>query len=685
VAATSRSPWSQFAVRLGAVVAAVWLLGALGVIEGADAAMRRSYYELRGGRDTHQGVVLVAADDATIAAWGPPPWAWDRLAALHAAIARGQPRAIAVVDPLARLVPPTAPPPAVAGAIARSALIVPDGGAASLGLGVDRGGAVDRIALAAPTPTVVARTLAHAGLAAPDPLIIDFLGDRGLPTVPAHRIAAGDIPPTAFADKIVVIGLTAPDFAGAVPTPVGALAPAQVQAHALLAAADGVALRPVPGWVRAALTALVAVLVLLVVPRLYGAAAAATAVVAAVVILAADYTLFAGGLAAVGATAPLAALGIAAAAAHAHERSAARRGVSGLRRALRQRRLDWRDAADDEALFWRRVAELARVYVDCGSSLVGELEPGTTHLRLRPLDGVRPDQIAERRRDVRRHPYRRAHLAQNPVWHDGFMARELGLKTLLVPLISGGRPLGFWLLNFPADAAVGDAHLALIRTLASEIALSMARRGQRGAEPERGLVTRLVDGADLAGDLRAIQREVDRQIHQHDELVLLGESLPLGLLVSTLWGEVRYRNPALADACGDDVGPAPLRSLPETLEALTGLGREAIHKRLGALVHELDEVRFAGRAVPGRPRHDYVLSWLGREGSAAARGERGEPLLLLCAVPAAERSAASRSSRPLPAVPAAPAPRRFTSSESHTIPVRALSEVPLPIERSSRS
>jgi CHASE2 domain-containing sensor protein len=642
-----------FATRLGLVVLVLVVLAATGLPAACDAFLRRQYYGVRGARASEQQVLLVAADEDTIAAWGPPPWQWDRWQALHAAIAAGKPRAIAVVEPRARVAPPSPAPAALASAESAGMLLLPPAapGATSAGqpaLDVSSG-AVDAVVLAnADGPTVTARLIERAGLTVPGAtatLPVSFLGPArqgggGLPTLPAHRVAAGDIPAAAFAGKIVVIGLTAPSFATRVPTPVGPMAPAQVQAQALLALSDGATWHPVPAALRWLLVLLFAAATLVIVPRFYARGGlVATGGLAALVVLL-DYSLFASGAALLGASLPLVAIVVAAAAARVHERVGLHRRLAEIGRWLRQGgkasalRGGGEATGDDEA-FWARASELARLYFDCRSSIVAELPPEKWHVRLRVINGVTSDQITERRRDVRRNPYRKAHLTLSPVWHPQFMAQRSGLGTLIVPLVAQARLHGFWLLNFAADAAPDAPRLELVKKLAQELAFALARRSLRAAAPAApaGAWAHLLGDGRFTGELDELGVLVRAQHQQQQEMTALGEHLPLGVLVATLWGEVRYTNAAMKRLVVEHgVEAGATHSLPELLAGFTGMATSGVHTALARLVREPQELRFHGNE--GASAHDFVLTRLGADARATA--EPGEQLLLLCALPHTE-------------------------------------------------
>ncbi len=609
------------AVRLGVVLALALAVDASGLAGAGDEVLRGAYYELRGQRDSEQRVILVALDAPTASAWGPPPWRPEQLQPLLAAIARGRPAAVGAVDDPARLVEPG--PPLPGGAISGRAVLALD----------DRG--VDAVlARDGGEPTATARLLGAAGLSAPgDRIAINYIGRRGLPTLSAVEVARGNIPSESFAGKLVVLGLTAQPYAGLVPTPVGAMAPAQVQAHALSSVSDGVAWSEVPAWARWAGIALLAIGVMLALQHLaaIGSGAVITGLVAG--LAAADYLLFAGATR-LGATLPVAAVLAASVAQRLHERIAIRRHAEAIALWTRQWELldSMRtDVPDDEPGYWLRIASLARLYLGCTSTIVAELPPRTFHLKLRVINGTSARQIAERRRDVRRSPYRKAHLTLGPVWHDRFMSE--GGATLLVPLVSKHQLRGFWIVNFPTRELVAAPHLALIKTLAREIAMALERRQLAAAPPRRpGLVHKLLGGGRFSLDLEEVRRAFEAHTQNQQDLLTLGESLPFGVFVATLWGEIRYLNTAMKLLCKQEgLDPAAATSsLPDVLARLTGFQVGEVHQHLRKLVQELEELHVRGRDRIDRAGRDFVLSWLKPSASDPADAEQ---LIVVCALP----------------------------------------------------
>jgi len=208
------------------VVASVALLVAgafYAVIPAVDARLHAAAARSFARPSRSHGVVLVAVDEATRRSWGEPPWAAALTEELAAEIERGRPRMI--IWPEDQVQEDRSREPA---------------------LGLDP--------LAGPT-LVRARDpgfpgAALAALGAPrrdEPLPVRFA--TALPTVSAQRVLAGGIPASTFRDRVVVIGR---DEAATrtVATPLGAMSPAQVEAHALLGVLDGARWISLPWWLR---------------------------------------------------------------------------------------------------------------------------------------------------------------------------------------------------------------------------------------------------------------------------------------------------------------------------------------------------------------------------------------------------------------------------------------------------
>ncbi|HKA88844.1 MAG TPA: CHASE2 domain-containing protein [Haliangiales bacterium] len=615
--------------KLALVLVVLAVVEVLGLTAALDATLVRGYYALRGVRHTDQRVVVVGFDDESLARGAAPPLAAPELATLLAAIHKDRPAVVAAADPAWRLFRGEPPDRVLAGA--PPAFDAPGGGGVT-GLWLER------------DASVVSRALAAAGLPTGRPrLPINYVGAEGLPMLPAHRVARGELPAGTFAGRIVLLGVVARDAAVAA-TPVGRMTPAEIQAHALSGAADGVAWAQLPGALRWLFTSIVGAALLVLLPRVDETRGLVLAGGAAVGILLVDYVGFATGWLLLGAAAPLGAVALTPLVHGIAERRLLRRRLGDVRRDIRLRselHSLRADGGEDDRRFWMRVAELARLYIDCRSSIVAELPADRWHLSLRVIAGASIGEIREKRRDVRRGSYRTAHLTLNPVWQDDFMSRRRGEKTLLVPLVSGSTLVGFWILNFPADAFIDPPHLKLIAGLAREIALAIVARRRRVAAAPEDRLARLLGEGRLLGEVAAIADALREVGADNKRLVGLLDAAPAGVCVASLWGELRYANAALrAIAVEEGLGQLDERNVADVLLALTPLAKDEVDDALRKLVREGSDLSLAGRQDTGRRvKYQLVLGWL-----PEPEQEDKEKLLVCSVIPTRLATRAVRAS-----------------------------------------
>ena len=494
---------------------------------------------------------------------------------------------------------------------------------------IDLGGE-DRLA----GPSVAGQVIERAGLPRPpgEHLPVNFFGPgRGFPTLPAGRVAAGEIPPRTFAGRIVVIGLRGQAVASLVPTPVGPLSPAEVQAQALHALATGAGLSDAPGWLGPLLVLGLTLFGLLAVPRPASSWVTAGAIAGlALVTVVANYLLFAHLDVRVGLGAPLVGLLVGAGGSLLYDRARVHRELGELA-ALAAQRISLsnqeRGALDDQA-FWQRFASATSAYLGSSSAFLAQLERGAWHLDIAHAHLIDAGDIVERRRDIRREPYRRAYLTRRPAWAERqFVNPALGVKTLMVPLGAWRRLLGMWVVQFPIDAEVGERELRLCQLFATELVYTLEQRrlgrllGPGGVAAEPGaLPSRLVNDAMVARDsalaLAHAQAATSRML----------DALPVGVLTATLWGEVVNLNQTMRRFLGGvGVEPGLRPDLAELLAAVTHSQPGEVRAVLAQLLNEGGSVRLEARVedTVGPPAiYDVVVSRLATESGEGAREGR---------------------------------------------------------------
>jgi hypothetical protein len=610
------------------VLALLMVLGASasGLTGAVDRVLREHYYEVEPTRESGQRVLLVSADTSTIAAWGPPPWSPEHFAELEAEINGGGPTLLAIAGGtrLFDFEDAQAPVP----------LLAPS-------LPEQWSGSVDALALdqGVAGHQSVRELLARTPLMPPegDQLDIHFLHPlESLPRVDAHRVANGEIPPSTFAGRIVLIGLTADPFAVQLPTPVGSMKLAEVHAQALLSIADRAT------WDRVGSGQFLAVLLMVGLGGLAGrrlnvvqALLASGLAIAAMISL--DYLLFSQDLAIWGAAAPMLGFVLGCGGQILEHQYRTAETLAALSRQVSESTPVKANPVSDEEWedFWMDMVSLGRSYIDTPhSAIIAELPEDSWHLVVRACDGITEDAIVERRRDIRRSPFRAGYLSHRAGWTEGFV--EGGERSLMVPLLEKGQIYGYWMLHLDPEIGLEEEDIADVERLGRQMAQSIATRRLREVqlnEPEAG---------DLSGTMRVLSQGIETMSHSKDWARALAEQLPVGIMVATIFGHIEFQNDAMREHLALDFpdGP-PNEDIRAVIAQLTGstlkeaheimrdaLKSDSIHK-LQSRLSGLPNLRGDPRLSLTRLHLDSSTNFLGQ-----MSGDAEYLLLIARAVPA---------------------------------------------------
>lgn len=628
------------------VVVGTGLAEQVGVTDAISAVARRIFYAERGTRPGGARVVFVAIDEATAKDWGSPPWDWSRYQALIGRVLEGKPRLIAVLESGPNTPKTGEMPSELVAAVAAGRLVLPPprAGFYQPSVVIERSGVVEAIDLGdaeAPHRTSITReVLDRLGHASHGRLAVNFIGAPDtLPTLLAHYVARGEVPASTFSNRVVVIGLRGQMLTNEVPTPVGWMSPAAVHAHALHAVVSNATWREFTSTATIALVLILAA-VGVVVPRRASSAqrAGATLVGAAALVVVVGYLLFAKAQVLVGIGEALVALVLGGISGLLLERHDALRGVADMHTQVGQR-LVQAVASRPEAtphVIQDRFAEALRAHLELSSCAWAELPAGGWHLQIKRWYGdATSDQIHERRRDVRRDPWRLPYGSHRPEWSNRtFMNENLEVETLLVPVSSFGRLLGFWIVNVPVGTEVSDAQLRALESLSDDAAFALDE--QRLA---RGV------GASWRDHLPGTLPDAVRAVN-HDALALARmqgrthaalDRLPVGVLTATSWGYIESCNRAMKrflEAAGVD---APERiGVVTMLARVTAVDEAAVRSVVRELFTTGTPLRLKTRLdAPGAPPQVYELML------ARSKTDDGPASLVLTASERNERPLAS--------------------------------------------
>lgn len=618
------------AIRAALVVCAallvVWVLDLLGAVAAIDDGLQNRWVRVAEAagpvHPTNADVILLAADAETIAAWGPPPWSAAELEPLLAVIEQVDPVLIAEAGHV-RMFEPS---PELDELIREHSLVIArsDEPRSSpwAGVGLEHG----EIVLGDDSRLhVIARTAGFAPVGERLPVHWLVPASR-LPMLPMHEVVADrHMQRTAFKQRVVLLGVTDPEYELLLDTPLGRMSPAEVEAHALTGLADGNA------WVRLSkpvaylLCGAFAILLLWAFTRLSSSRVIVLMVASCVLVLVLDYAFYTRGLIRLGsAHALLTAIAIGLSY-WVHEVIETVRGLRQLRTRVLSEAVAKGGSADggDERGFWEDLAELGAEYARetlRGAAAVTIIErdastPSSWTLIVRASARLDAESHAfiERRDglDLRRAPFRTPWLTLRAGWAVDMLPsgpRFGKRKSLIVPLEHKGELLGLWLVHVADDLEVTPGNCATFEQLGWQMAATLVRQRERVALREQLGNNRLRDYVDtIFGGLRMLRDQ------QHWALELL-EQLPVRALIATVWGEIEFIDPRLrADLAGRYPGlfspDRPDDNLRVVLSRLTGKPIEEADRWMRKLATEADEI--ALDAVPGieDPGHDvWVLS-----------------------------------------------------------------------------
>ncbi len=239
------------------------------------------------------------------------------------------------------------------------------------------------------------------------------------------------------------------------------------------------------------------------------------------------------------------------------------------------------DRSDD----WERFARQSSMLVDFKSAVVARLPRNEYHLNFEAFANMDNEHVNERRRDLRRSPYRTAYLLARPQWSERQFMKDESLRTLLVPLSALGRVFGFWILNFEQDRRISEREIGLISNLASEFSKEMERRRTDGVLVNNSFLgggkQKLIMGA------KKLQQSADSALGRFRDVSQVFESQASPALYANLWGDVISVNLSmrylLEETQNQDLGDVELVTY---LRRLTGKSMDSIRLQLRKLLHD---------------------------------------------------------------------------------------------------
>ncbi len=595
------------------VVLALGLTGLFelsGLTPLADHAIHDRWFAsdaIGSSRSSVQRVVLIEGDADTVAAWGPPPWPPERLAALAAAVDAGGPLLMVEVghERMFR------------GGEDLDAAVEPWAGALLLQAQVDwvspwSEGGLRLGALPASEEGRLAQVIARANFGSlGEELPVQWLvPDSRLQRVPAHRaVNTENIPSDTYTQRLVLFGITDSEHALRIETPIGPMSTAEVEAHAITGMADGaVARRVSPLWVYTG-CGLLALVVVWGLERLGGLGSLALIAVFGAAVVGLDLALLNAGWGRLGASRPLMIIMFVALGYWVAQVIVALSGLRQLRvRVLKQATAE-RGAGPDEGDegFWDDLAALGAEYGEevvagAAAATIIEREPERWQLDIKASAKLDPEShsyLLERGHlDLRRAPFRAVWMTLRANWADDLLppGDRLGQRrTLLIPLEDEGELLGLWLIHVPVEAEVERDAVETFERLGRQMAAAIVRRRERSVLRDQGGRWRMRDhlGSIVAG-LRLLNDE-------HRWALELLEQLPVRAIIATVWGEIEFVDPRLQLTLSRRYpglfGEADTKDIRGVVARLTGKSLDEVHRLMRKVVSDGVEVELD--SIPG--------------------------------------------------------------------------------------
>ncbi|TFZ05029.1 CHASE2 domain-containing protein [Ramlibacter rhizophilus] len=269
------------------------------------------------------------------------------------------------------------------------------------------------------------------------------------------------------------------------------------------------------------------------------------------------------------------------------------------------------DAPMDDKVFWSHLLAMVDQWLPLTRAVLLIRDEGKDQLRLQGTLRCVPEQIADRRRDLRRPPYEAARSSGTPHPTPSFLlGGEADEQVLMLPLRASEQLLGFWVFGVDADRLSLRPTLAdAFRRVADEMAESV-REHRAHQDPATGFKP--------AGTDRELQRLSDN-LHAIDRHFRLSEHIFMGLRTPTvvfdLFGRTIAVNARMKEVFTRCTDPS-LVNAPHLLEVLCQLPPAGAREALAAVMFEGHEFEHTARCDEDR----YILRATALRDAPAVRG-----------------------------------------------------------------
>lgn len=527
----------------------VWTLGLSGWLSAGNDSLFSLYHKFAPGRHSAHRVIVLSTDPEDGSS--ETTWNNERLTAALQSLMKGHPAVVALADPEQTF--------GLSKAQVSKLLSHPqwDHRIFAARSGTSSFGGAQGVTHVGSTPTgslwnrkhvveVVTRRIAQAP-SAQGAVPVHYLKSRqALPKIPFSTLLSTQTQVGSFEGNILLIGATQEPQISQVNTPIGPMSPLEVHAHTLSGLVDGAVWDEPTSRTKqiALLTVLLGWCIFL--RRRKRPGSLRLSLFFSLGLIAADWVFFARGLVMWGSCEILCGLWLAQFIIVRDALTNITNKVGYLQTRLAEmlpsaisvKQDEHHNLVDDA--FWQDLVDFGRSYVKFDfEGMLAELPEKEWHIQIRASTGSSIQQIAEKRRDIRRAPFRGPFLTQKCGWAQNFIKDETFSKSLVVPMHHESKLYGYWLLHMRPDQEV-DAELmrsceGIARQMASVIAQKRSHQELDADEP--------VDRAQVAMD--EVERDVARLEQERRWAIELVEQNSEAIMMASLWGPIEMMNQSM--------------------------------------------------------------------------------------------------------------------------------------------
>lgn len=528
----------------------IWGLTLCEWMQAGDDALRSAYYNLSPERNSAHRVLLLVADGPTPQTT-TPSWTLPELRKALRTLTQGNPSLVVLVDPersfslspaeVEHLVQDPKWHNQVVAASSNTANHPGARGLTHL--------KAQAMSPAHPHANIleavserIAQSRVHQG-----PLPIHYLSARkALASIPLSTLLSSDSQLGGFQGNIILIGKI--HDLEPIPTPIGAMSPVEVHAHGLAGLVDGAA------WAEPSKPAKLIFLLGFILAWTWHLRRRETpgslrhSLVLSLVLIGIDWLLFSRSILLWGPCSTLAALWLAQflVVRDALTTISDKMGYLQTRLAemlpdaIASKKQVQQDPINDA--FWQDLVDFGRAYVKFDfEGMLAELPDREWHIQIRACTGSSIQHIAEKRRDIRRAPFRAPFLTQKCGWTKNFINSESFAKSMVVPLHHEAKLYGYWLLHMREDQPIEDKFLRTCEGIGRQMAALIAeKRGQ--IELNEKLASNRAQHA-----IQEVERDVQRLERDRNWAMELIEQDSDAKMLASLWGPIELMNQSMRE------------------------------------------------------------------------------------------------------------------------------------------